>query len=67
MDGAPIEGYFEFTADARKGDIECPIDFDKEEEHWQGDSEVMVKSFTKGKKYPRFFISTGTGTAKLVR
>ncbi len=67
MDGIPIEGYFEFTADSRRGDIVCPVDFDEEEEDWKGNSEVMRKSFTKGKKTPRFFISTGTGKAKLVR
>jgi len=63
MDGLPIEGFFEFTASARSGDIDCPIDFDTEEE--SGDE--VRKSFTRGKKSPRYYISTGTGTAELKR
>ena len=64
MDGLPVEGYFEFTASARSGDIECPIDFDREDEYYEG-GETMRKSFTRGKKTPRYYISTGTGTAEL--
>lgn len=67
MDGQPIEGYFEFTANARSGRISSPVNFDKEEEYLEGDNEYLRKSFTKGKKTPRFFISTGTGKAKLER
>jgi len=66
MDGLPIEGYYEFSASARSGDIDCPIDFDREEEYDEGDDNVR-KSFTRGKKTPRYYISTGTGTAELKR
>lgn len=67
MDGVPIKGYFEFSANARRGSIECPVDFDEEEEYDEGDNRQVRKSFTRGKKNPRYFISTGTGTAELKR
>jgi DUF4097 and DUF4098 domain-containing protein YvlB len=66
MDGLPIEGYYEFSTSARSGDIDCPVDFDKEEEYYDGGDQVR-KSFTRGKKSPRYYISTGTGTAELKR
>ena len=65
MDGVPIEGYFEFTAHARKGRIVCPVEFDDEEEYWENDNKYMRKSFTKKQDNPRYFISTGTGKAQL--
>lgn len=65
MKGQPIQGYFEFTAHARKGRIVCPVRFDKEEELSEGDNKYLRKSFTKGKKSPRVYIKTGTGTARL--
>jgi hypothetical protein len=65
MDGSPVEGYFEFTADGRRGDIKSAVDFDEEEEYENGDGDYLRKSFTKGKKTPRYFISTGSGTAEL--
>jgi len=65
MKGAPIEGYFEFTAQVRRGKIVSPVKFDKEEEYEDNDHNYMRKSFTKGKGTPRFYISTGTGTAEL--
>lgn len=67
MDGLPIEGYYEFSTSARSGDIDCPIDFDTEEEYYEGGGDQVRKSFTRGKKSPRYFISTGTGTAELKR
>ncbi len=67
MDGVPIKGYYEFSANARRGSIECPVDFDEEEEFSEGDNRQVRKSFTKGKKRPRYFISTGTGKAELKR
>lgn len=66
MDGLPIEGYYEFTASSKSGDIDSPEDFDIEEEYGD-DDDTMRKSFTRGKKNPRYFISTGTGTAELKR
>lgn len=65
MQGQPIQGYFEFTAHARKGRIVCPVRFDKEEEISEGDNKYLIKSFTKGKKSPRVYIKTGTGRAIL--
>jgi DUF4097 and DUF4098 domain-containing protein YvlB len=66
MDGLPIEGYYEFTASARSGDIGSPIDFDTEEEYDDGE-DTMRKTFTRGEKSRRYYISTGTGTAELKR
>ena len=65
MDGQPIKGYFEFTVNARRGKIDSPIEFDNEEEYDEGDEDYVRKYFTKGGKTPRYFISTGTGTAEL--
>lgn len=67
MGGQPIEGYFEFKAHKRRGDIVSPVAFDREEEIEQNDEILLIKSFTKGKKTPRYQISTGTGEAKLVK
>jgi hypothetical protein len=65
MDGTDIQGYFEFRASTRRGSIRAPFDFDKEDEYSNGDSSYMVKSFTRGKDTPRFYISTGTGRAEM--
>jgi len=65
MQGSPIQGYFEFTAQARRGRIVSPVKFDKEEEFMEADHKYLQKSFTKGKNKPRVYIKTGTGTAKL--
>ena len=68
MRGNPIQGRFEFRCHARKGRIISPIDFDEENVIDRGeDNEYLEKIFTKGKDTPRYEISTGTGTAKLVR
>jgi len=67
MNGLPIEGYFEFTAQKRRGSIVSPVNFDREEDLNNGDNDSVRKSFTKGKSTPRYFISTGTGKAKLKR
>lgn len=65
LQGMPLEGYFEFTAHARRGSIECPVKFDEENDYEEGDGHYYRKSFTRGKKSPRYYISTGTGTAEL--
>ena len=67
LDGTPLEGYFELSAQARRGSIKCPVDFDDEKEYYDGDNRYVKKSFTKAKETPRYFISTGTGTAILKR
>jgi DUF4097 and DUF4098 domain-containing protein YvlB len=65
MNGKQIRGYFEFTCQARRGRIICPVKFDKEEEYKQNDHTYLRKSFTQGKDVPKIYIKTGTGTAKL--
>lgn len=65
LQGMPLEGYFEFTAHAHRGSIECPVKFDDEKDYEEGDSRYYRKSFTRGKKSPRYYIGTGTGTAEL--
>jgi len=67
MDGQPIKGYFEFTVNARRGRIVCPIEFDDENEYDDGNEDYIRKSFTKGGKTPRYYISSGTGKAELER
>ncbi len=65
LNGLPLVGYFEFKAQAQRGDIECPVEFDEEEKGGREDHEYQRKSFTRERKSPRYFISTGTGTAEL--
>ena len=65
MQGQPLVGYFEFKVHARRGDIDCPVEFDEEERGGHEDNEYLIKSFTREKNNPRYFISTGTGTAEL--
>jgi len=63
LDGTPLEGYFEFSTTS--GNIKCSVDFDEETEYSEGYDKSIRKSFTKGKKIPRYFISSGSGTAEL--
>jgi hypothetical protein len=63
--GKKIEGYFEFRAHATKGDIISPVPFDDEKEYRDNGSSYVVKSFSRGKDKPQYFISTGTGEAEL--
>ncbi len=65
LDGAEPVGYFELKADARSGRIKADLEFDREEEHGHGDNASIVKSVTIKQDRPRFYISTGTGTARL--
>lgn len=65
MDGEDLSGYFELKASVRKGRIKADIDFDNVEEFGHGDNAYIVKSATINGDKPRFFISTGTGTAEL--
>lgn len=67
LDGVPVDGYFELSANARRGDIDCPVKFDKEEEIDHGNNKSLRKSFTRGKSKNRFYIGTGNGTAKLIK
>ncbi|MBN1164317.1 MAG: DUF4097 family beta strand repeat protein [Candidatus Krumholzibacteriota bacterium] len=63
--GNPLRGYFEFSADARRGKIISPEKFDHEEEYYQGDDLYERKSFTKSGDDPHIYIKTGTGKARL--
>ncbi|MEJ2633884.1 MAG: DUF4097 family beta strand repeat-containing protein [Calditrichia bacterium] len=65
MKGEPLQGYFEFTAHARIGQIVSPEKFDNEGEYSENSSDYLKKSFTRGKDTPRYYISTGTGKAIL--
>jgi hypothetical protein len=65
MKGKKLEGYFELKADSRSGKIRSSVKFDKEEELNEGDSKTIKKSVTFGKSTPKYYISTGTGSAEL--
>jgi hypothetical protein len=65
MDGAELSGYFELKASAGRGRIKADIEFDNVEEYGHHDNAYIVKSATINSDKPRFFISTGTGTAQL--
>jgi DUF4097 and DUF4098 domain-containing protein YvlB len=58
-------GHFEFTAQADRGDIEAPFDFDEEEEFRQYRQTYLRKAFTRGDAEPRIEISTASGEAVL--
>ena len=65
LDKTPLQGYFEFQANSSGGDIISPIGFDNEQDYDRTDDSYTVKSFTRGKSTPRYFLSTGSGTAEL--
>jgi DUF4097 and DUF4098 domain-containing protein YvlB len=67
MNGRPIQGFFEFTCQAKRGRIVSPEKFDKEEEFTENDTKHLLKSFTRGKDSPKVYIKTGTGRAELIR
>lgn len=60
-----IEGYFQFTAQKTGRRIRSPIEFDGEEEFYRDDKKYVRKYFTRGNEKNRYYISTGTGRAKL--
>jgi len=61
----PLQGYFEFKATSPGGDIISPFNFDDEQDYDREDNGYTIKSFTRGKSTPRYFISTGSGNAEL--
>ena len=65
LGGKKIDGYYEFTTNARNGKIDSPYKFDNEEEFWEGNAEKVKKSFTIGKSATRIYLSSGTGRVKL--
>jgi len=64
-DGNPLEGYFEFEANARTGDIDSPIDFDDEETFYKNEQRYVRKWFVMGDDGPEITIGTGSGRAIL--
>ena len=65
MAGQNLQGYFELTANKRRGRIKSSVKFDNEEEYGNGDGTIIRKSLTRGEKSPEYYISTGTGKAEL--
>ena len=65
MAGQDLQGYFELTANKRRGRIKSSVKFDNEEEYGNGGGTTIKKSLTRGKKSPEYYISTGTGKAEL--
>lgn len=63
--GNPLEGYFEFEANARTGDIDSPIDFDDEETFYKNEQRYVRKWFVMGDDRPEITIGTGSGRAVL--
>jgi hypothetical protein len=65
MDGAEISGFFEFKAGINGGRIKADLEFDREEEQGHNGNGTIVKSVKIKSDSPRFYISTGNGTAEL--
>ncbi|PKK83969.1 MAG: hypothetical protein CVT49_05965 [candidate division Zixibacteria bacterium HGW-Zixibacteria-1] len=63
--GHEIKGNFEFSYRPGKGHIECPYDFDDEEEYYNGDQVYIRKSFVRGSDVPFVHIGTASGRAVL--
>ncbi|UCC79283.1 MAG: DUF4097 family beta strand repeat protein, partial [Candidatus Zixiibacteriota bacterium] len=64
-DGNSLEGYFEFEANARTGDIDSPIDFDDEETFYKNKQRYVRKWFVRGNDKPEITIGTGSGRVAL--
>jgi len=65
LNGRPVQGYFEFTAQAKRGRIVSAESYDKQDEYREHDTLYLRKSFTRGKDTPKVYIRTGTGKAEL--
>jgi len=63
--GNQVKGYFELTARKKRGKIKSSFEFDNEKEFEKNDQTYIRKSFTKGSKTPKIYISTASGTASL--
>ena len=63
--GHELKGTYEFVAKQRHGDIDSPIDFDKEERFRQNGDKYIRKLFTKSDESPLIAIHTATGRAIL--
>jgi hypothetical protein len=67
FNGAELSGYFEFKAGLDRGRIKADLDFDRVEEHGYNGNGTLVKSVKIKSDTPRFYISTGNGTAELIK
>ncbi len=67
LNGIPPSGFYELVADKRRGEITSSFKFDIEEEFGEDGHTTMRKTLKRGGDTPRYKISTGTGTAKLVK
>jgi DUF4097 and DUF4098 domain-containing protein YvlB len=63
--GKPVKGFFEFTANKRRGRIACPFKFDKEEEFEEHGETYLRKSFSMKGDAPMIHLSTASGKAEL--
>jgi len=63
--GNGVVGFFEFTAQADRGRIISPYQFDNEEEFWRGTTLYERKSFTMGEGEPTIRLRTTSGRAVL--
>ena len=63
--GNEVKGFFEFSANKRRGRIVCPFDFDKEEEIERHGETYLLKSFTRGGSQPFISLETSSGKAEL--
>lgn len=67
MNGIEPSGYFELECNADDGRIKSDFNFDNEKEYWRGNEMYLKKSFTKGDDSVKVKISSGTGTAALLK
>lgn len=67
FNGNKIEGEIVMKASKRNGRIEAPFSFDKEYEEDKGRQVIMIKEAKIGNKDIRIRVSTGSGTARIIK
>jgi len=67
FNGNKIEGEIVMKASKRNGRIEAPFSFDKEYEEDKGKQIIMIKEAKIGNKDIRIRVSTGSGTARIIK
>jgi len=67
FNGNKIEGEILMKASKRNGRIEAPFSFDKEYEEDRGRQVIMIKEAKIGNKAIRIRVSTGSGTARIIK
>lgn len=63
--GNPVEGFFQFRANARSGEMIAPYAFEYESEDEKWGKKYVIKSFQREFKIPKITLSTTSGTLKL--